>query len=57
MPMATGMKILPVPTEGVVGPGGAATQSDPWDVADTLKVGAFGNGTLNVEDGSVVNKT
>ena len=57
MPRATGMKILPVPTEGVVGPGGAATQSDPWDVADTLKVGAFGNGTLNVEDGSVVNKT
>jgi T5SS/PEP-CTERM-associated repeat protein len=41
-------------TTGDVDPGGAATQLDPWTVGGDLKVGRYGNGTLNVEAGGAV---
>ena len=44
-------------TTGNVVPGGANTQSDPWAVGDSLKVGDSGNGTLNVEAAGMVSNT
>ena len=44
-------------TTGNVVPGGAATQSDPWAVGGSLKVGNSGNGTLNVEAAGLVSNT
>ena len=44
-------------TTGNVVPGGAATQSDPWAVGGSLKVGDSGNGTLNVEAAGLVSNT
>ena len=41
-------------TTGDVDPGGAGTQSDPWEVGDYLMVGNSGNGTLVVEAGGMV---
>ena len=46
-----------VTTTGDVVPGGAATQTDPWAVAGSLKVGNSANGTLNVDAGGNVSNT